>query len=298
MITKRTLTIVSMLISLLLVGVNCFAGEFTIYGWVIDKITRQGITGVTISNSMMGKVITNGNGAYEIKYHNYCGDKTVRVEKEGYITKLVSIWDNSCPECDPLYDPNNPPVPPPPPCGTYKMVNIELLRFNADGDNDGILNAYDNCAEIANGPAKGTCMSGSKRGSLCYHQGQCGCAAGPMPCSLNQEDYDNDGVGNVCDSTPSGAGMAPQRLAVAGMHQELIAFWVINFCMKNSCSYGCLQQLIEDVMNGPDFMFGHPTRPDSGELADCPDVYTFIDFVNEYLDTMWEHFYGDNFQDK
>ena len=294
----KKINIALVIIAMLFAGATSYANTFYIYGWVIDKTTQQGIPEVTLSNSFLGTATTNGSGRYEFIYHNFCGYKRVKIEKTGYITRYVDFWDNSCPECTPGYDPDNPPSPPPPPCGTVLMKNVELTRSVTDGDVDGILNAYDNCIDIANGPAKGTCRSGSLKGRTCYNQNQCGCGSPPMSCSMSQEDMDSDGAGDVCDSTPSGASLNSQAMTSSTMHQGLIAFWVINFCINNNCEYGCLQQLIEDVSNGPDYMFGRPTRPDSGEHADCPDLVTFVDWVNQYLFDMWDHFYGGNFPDE
>jgi arylsulfatase A-like enzyme len=64
-----------------------------------------------------------------------------------------------------------------------------------DGDNDGIIDEEDNCADKPNGPVKGTCTSGNS-GEYCKNNDQCG--SGGF-CSMQQEDGDHDGFGDVCD---------------------------------------------------------------------------------------------------
>lgn len=79
--------------------------------------------------------------------------------------------------------------------------------------------------------------------------------------------------------------------------KTLLAFWWIDYCTRNVCNYECLAQAVEDFVNGPEYMFGRPTRPDI-ELSECPDVPNFVDFVNNWLEEMWEFYYGDNFPDE
>ena len=64
-----------------------------------------------------------------------------------------------------------------------------------DGDNDGIVDEEDNCADQPNGPAKGTCTRGHS-GEFCNNNDQCGSDGF---CSMQQEDRDHDGFGDVCD---------------------------------------------------------------------------------------------------
>jgi len=78
--------------------------------------------------------------------------------------------------------------------------------------------------------------------------------------------------------------------------QILFGLWFINYCNTNICDYDCLYQGVVDFFNGKEFAFGHQTRPDI-ELPPCPDVANFADFVNDWLDAMWEYYYGDNFPD-
>ncbi|UCF94108.1 MAG: right-handed parallel beta-helix repeat-containing protein, partial [Desulfobacterales bacterium] len=73
---------------------------------------------------------------------------------------------------------------------------------DADDDNDGMLDAADNCRVTPNGPAEGTCIAirGSclrnRIGSPCVNNVDC--ASGAF-CSKNAEDTDGDGVGDACN---------------------------------------------------------------------------------------------------
>ena len=72
-----------------------------------------------------------------------------------------------------------------------------------DADHDGIPDAQDNCPNTPNGPNLGTCMPGSdKAGATCNSDADCvkGCSSNGK-CSLNQEDTNGDGIGDVCPSS-------------------------------------------------------------------------------------------------
>lgn len=65
----------------------------------------------------------------------------------------------------------------------------------ADNDADGYGDRCDNCPQIPNGPDNGTCTSGNI-GAACTDHDDCGWFG---VCSMDQEDADQDGFGDVCD---------------------------------------------------------------------------------------------------
>jgi hypothetical protein len=85
-----------------------------------------------------------------------------------------------------------------------------------DSDGDGIPDIQDNCSNKPNGPTLGTCTSTSdKPGITCHSDADCvnGCSTNGT-CSMNQEDTDADGKGDVCDNCP--AVCNPQQLDANG----------------------------------------------------------------------------------
>ena len=64
-----------------------------------------------------------------------------------------------------------------------------------DADGDGVPDDADNCPDIPNGPAGGTCTEGDT-GNTCMSDGDCG---GGGFCSIDQENSDGDSLGDVCD---------------------------------------------------------------------------------------------------
>jgi hypothetical protein len=74
-----------------------------------------------------------------------------------------------------------------------------------DSDNDGVPDTEDNCPSKPNGPILGTCTpSSDSPGITCTSDADCviGCSTNGK-CSLNQEDTDSDGKGDVCDNCPT-----------------------------------------------------------------------------------------------
>ncbi|MEM7410208.1 MAG: hypothetical protein AAF430_08250 [Myxococcota bacterium] len=72
------------------------------------------------------------------------------------------------------------------------------VRMGNDRDQDGTLNAVDNCPGWPNGASLGTCTAGDAAtlGGTCTANGDCG--AGGV-CSLAQEDGDGNGTGDACE---------------------------------------------------------------------------------------------------
>jgi hypothetical protein len=68
-----------------------------------------------------------------------------------------------------------------------------------DSDGDEVLDYVDNCPTTPNGPLGGTCFAGTI-GDPCMSHGNCGCEG---YCSMEQEDVDEDGWGDVCDNCPN-----------------------------------------------------------------------------------------------
>lgn len=73
-----------------------------------------------------------------------------------------------------------------------------------DLDDDRIFDDLDNCPVIPNGPDLGTCSpTASNAGAQCFNDGECIGSCGTVRfCSMGQEDFDADGVGDVCDNCP------------------------------------------------------------------------------------------------
>ena len=76
-----------------------------------------------------------------------------------------------------------------------------LISAFSDEDFDGVLDDIDNCHDTPNGPVFGTCISGNI-GDHCLANFHCGVQGGF--CSMDQEDNDQDGLGDVCDDDIDG----------------------------------------------------------------------------------------------
>jgi hypothetical protein len=66
-----------------------------------------------------------------------------------------------------------------------------------DLDGDGVIDNEDNCTNTPNGPLLGTCICPYNPGTPCIENSDCGVNG---TCSMNQEDTDFDGIGDVCDT--------------------------------------------------------------------------------------------------
>jgi len=82
---------------------------------------------------------------------------------------------------------------------TSAIISTICLGVEPDVDEDGIPDDSDNCPDIPNGPDLGTCVNNANGavGLTCTNNGECNTGE---YCSLNQEDRDNDGAGDACDS--------------------------------------------------------------------------------------------------
>ncbi len=69
-------------------------------------------------------------------------------------------------------------------------------RMGIDRDEDDVLDGNDNCPGAPNGPGGGTCTAGEQLGEECAQPSDCG--SGGF-CSLAQEDWNTDGIGDACD---------------------------------------------------------------------------------------------------
>ena len=73
---------------------------------------------------------------------------------------------------------------------------ISSHTYALDSDADGIDNPDDNCRMVPNGPVLGTCTAGELTSNKCTSNEDCGTDGF---CSMDQEDSDQDGAGDVCD---------------------------------------------------------------------------------------------------
>jgi hypothetical protein len=79
----------------------------------------------------------------------------------------------------------------------FWWMMARLAGWNPDSDIDGDgIDDDDNCPNTPNGPDLGTCAAGNV-GSTCHTHSDCGTGGF---CSMDQEDTDEDGIGDVCDS--------------------------------------------------------------------------------------------------
>ncbi|MBD3389183.1 MAG: hypothetical protein GF416_08820 [Candidatus Altiarchaeales archaeon] len=92
-------------------------------------------------------------------------------------------------------------------------IDMQTPDPDCDIDDDGVANPDDNCVNTPNGPDLGTCEGGEYDGELCNTNPtalpgttvRSDCGSGT--CSMNQEDSDQDGIGDVCDPDADGDGV-------------------------------------------------------------------------------------------
>lgn len=124
-------------------------------------------------------------------------------------------------------------------CDTCEYIRCDTRMSFVRDDSDGVNYCVDNCPETNNGPLKGTCVCGTRRGLACTANGQCGCGEPAYGCcDNNQSDWDADGIGQACElcaKTVGGCVPPPMRATLKqdsdmlhpntllGMHYE----WMI-----------------------------------------------------------------------
>jgi hypothetical protein len=122
-------------------------------------------------------------------YNLHIGGRPSEYFLDGYIDeiRISNGIDRTQDPNDPLYIPEG-----------YDTFTPPTAPYDfIDQDCDGIDDNQDNCPYTQNGPHNGTCTSGDSTGDNCTDNTTCG--TGEF-CSMNQEDYDNDTIGDACDN--------------------------------------------------------------------------------------------------
>ncbi|MCP4624642.1 MAG: hypothetical protein GY850_14095 [bacterium] len=123
-----------------------------------------------------------------------------------------------------------------------------------DFDEDGVSELTDNCPQKPNGPDWGTCSPGScNAGILCIDDAGCGGAcSGASFCSMNQEDGDFDGFGDVCDNCPADCN-ADQLDADGDIAGDVCdASPGCGGCSQPACENECITDSDNDGIPDPD----------------------------------------------
>jgi hypothetical protein len=112
----------------------------------------------------------------------------------------------------------------------------------------------------------------------------------------------------LCDPTmeaPEGALTQSRLLSVNPSRVDLqTAFTAIGlffswYCQTEGCNHQCLGEFIEDLLNGREYFWGLPTRPDPIPIEfECPDRVTLGEIYVLIRDAVHEFFYGHNFPDE
>ena len=149
----------------------------------IADIETSDYIGEVCGNPQPGDIITFDVTSV-LEHDLFDPDQT---DYSGFVIKRGSNWEDFSVNFYDFYDHTDP-------------VNGPRLRISdLDTDDDGILNDEDNCPKTPNGPEGGTCSEGGKR-NPCMSDDDCGKDGF---CSMNQEDTDGDGIGDVCELCPT-----------------------------------------------------------------------------------------------
>jgi DMSO/TMAO reductase YedYZ molybdopterin-dependent catalytic subunit len=150
----------------------------------------------------------------------------------------------------------------------WRHVNVTV---DNDTDKDGIPDSLDNCPTKPNDSRLGTCMSGSdKEGMPCQSDNDCviGCSSNGK-CSLNQEDADQDGFGDVCDNCPDVCNT--QQLDANGNG-------IGDLCDPHSGCGGCSQPQCEQ----PCPPTTTTTTPWYGHIITCDQCHVVSDLMSRH----------------
>jgi hypothetical protein len=124
---------------------------------------------------------------------------------------------------------------------TLALGIMSSPAFSQDSDGDGIDDSEDNCLQVPNGPDLGTCYSwsGMASGTTCRADVDCG--GSPDSCSMNQEDNDSDGAGDVCDNCPTGDACALDgRIAIVDMLAEKVFIYSKDHTLITTTDFGLI----------------------------------------------------------
>lgn len=171
-------------------SVGSFQGvTATVRGSVRCSINSKNVDGAMIRSTGIGATVSN-NGQYLMS--ELPGDWTVTVTKTGYIPRSKSLHIDHVDQQIVLDFLLN----------CYDQDYDRICDFedpSSDMDEDGILDGLDNCPYVPNGPQKGTCMWGSRKGYSCRTLDGCGCSSDAQGgCELQQFEFQYQDGGFVC----------------------------------------------------------------------------------------------------
>ncbi|GEM_PF-4872059 len=168
-------------------GVVSFIGEGEDFGWIYD-IDDDGLLSTTIGG--LCEVLDPQLVNYLPYTYSYSGTP-------GYVGLDCCAWKIDAPETNTTgvgqavfyhnLDPNNPANDPP------------------DTDGDAIFDLCDNCVNVPNGPALGTCIGPAGVSNTCMSDLECSWGA---TCQFSQQDADLDEMGDACQVPEPGLGLS------------------------------------------------------------------------------------------